>query len=245
MKSDPYFQRIFTNERYLKWDKIARTNDQISQGEYNLRKENSEGVDYVPQFIKMFENELTLRKNDPGSLDHVAAILYSIGAFSDDNLKNPVYVPRLDFNDVNIVNDEKDAKGKTKNYYVKSTGRLIMVIGKTAKRYNYNHIMNKVARKYIDMSIEKHPRDKLSPIGNNATKMQIILSIGNKPYRKAFQNIYQKVFNRPLGQMSQIMAHDVGTATASYLDKYKYTEEPKNDALEKINAQLKLNAAIL
>ena len=173
MKKDPYFQRIFTEERYKKWDKIARTNDQIHQGENNLRKESSSGTDYVPDFIKMFENELTLRNENPGSLDHVAAILYSIGAFSDDNLKNPVYVPRLDFNDVNIVDEEKDAKGKTENYYVKNTGRLIMVIGKTAQRYNYNHIMNKVARKYIDMSIEKNPRNQLSPIGNNSKKCVI------------------------------------------------------------------------
>jgi hypothetical protein len=101
-------------------------------------------------------------------------------------------VPRLDFNDVNIVDEEKDAKAKTKNYYVKGSGKLIMRIGKTDKRYNYSHIMNNVAKKYIDISIEKHPRDKLSPIGNNSSKMQEILGIGNKAYRKAFQNIYQK-----------------------------------------------------
>jgi hypothetical protein len=244
MKKDPYFQRIFTDERYQKWDKIARTNDQNYQGERNLKKQSASGTDYVPEFIKMFENELTLRKENPGSDEHVAAILYTIGAFSDDNLKTPVYVPRLDFNDVNIVQDEKDAKAKTKNYYVKGSGKLIMRIGKTDKRYNYSHIMNNVARKYINMSLEKHPRDKLSPIGNNSTKMNLILGIGNKPYRKAFQNIYSKIFKKPLGEMSDVMAHDVGTATASYLDKFEYTEEQRKKALEEINAQLKLNAAI-
>jgi hypothetical protein len=95
------------------------------------------------------------------------------------------------------------------------------------------------------MSIEKHPRDKLSPIGNNSTKMNFILGIGNKPYRKAFQNIYSKIFKKPLGEISQVMAHDVGTASASYLDKFKYTEEQRKKALEEINAQLQLNAAIL
>jgi len=104
--------------------------------------------------------------------------------------------------------------------------------------------MNKVSKKYIDMSLEKHPRDKLSPIGNNSKKMNLILGIGNKPYRKAFQNIYQKIFKVPLGEMSYVMAHDVGTATASYLDKFEYTEEQRKKALEEINAQLKLNAAI-
>jgi hypothetical protein len=152
MKFDVFYQHIFTEERYLNWDKIARTNDQSSQGESNLRKENSSGTDYVPQ---MFENELALRKENPGSNDHIAAILYTTGVFADDKLKIPRYVPRLDFNNVNIVENDTDAKGKTKNSYVKNTGRLIMVIGKTAKRYNYNHIMNKVARKYIDISIEK------------------------------------------------------------------------------------------
>ena len=44
--------------------------------------------------------------------------------------------------------------------------------------------------------------------------------------------------------MSDVMAHDVGTATASYLDKFEYTEEQRKKALEEINAQLKLNAAI-
>jgi hypothetical protein len=244
MKSDPYFTRIFTEERYQKWDKIARTNDQISQGQNNLKKQTSSGNDYVPEFIKIFENELTLRKNDPGSLDHVAAILYTIGAFCDDALTTPVYVPRLDFNDVTIVQDEKDAKAKTKNYYVKSSGKLIMRIGKTHKRYNYSHIMNNVVKKYIDMSLEKHPRDKLSPVGNNSSKMQEILGIGNKAYRKAFQNIYQKIFKVPLGEMSDVMAHDVGTATASYLDKFEYTEEQRKKALEEINAQLQKNAAI-
>jgi hypothetical protein len=135
-------------------------------GNDHKKKQSASGTDYVPEFIKMFENELTLRKENPGSLDHVAAILYTIGAFSDDALKTPVYVPRLDFNDVNIVDEEKDAKAKTKNYYVKSSGKLIMRIGKTDKRYNYSHIMNQVSKKYIDVSLEKHPRDKLSPIGN-------------------------------------------------------------------------------
>jgi hypothetical protein len=244
MKKDPYFQRIFTEERYQKWDRTARKNDQISQGENNKKKQSASGTDYVPDFIKMFENELKLRKENPGSLDHVAAILYTTGAFSDDALKTPVYVPRLDFIDVNIVDEEKDAKAKTKNYYVKGSGKLIMRIGKTDKRYNYSHIMNNVARKYINMSLEKHPRDKLSPIGNNSSKMQDILSIGNKGYRKAFQNIYQKIFKVPLGEMSDVMAHDLATAVASYLDKFEYTEEQRKKALEEINAQLKLNAAI-
>ena len=114
MKNDPYFQRIFTEERYLKWDKISRSNDQIHQGESNLKKQSSSGTDYVPEFIKMFENEMTLRKNNPGSDDHIAAILYTTGAFSDDNLQNPVYVPRLDFANVKIIDDEKDAKNKNK-----------------------------------------------------------------------------------------------------------------------------------
>jgi hypothetical protein len=244
MKKDPYFQRIFTEERYQNWDKIARKNDQISQGENNKKKQSSLGTDYVPEFIKMFENELTLRKNDPGSDEHVAAILYTIGAFSDDALKNPVYVPRLDFNDVNIVDEEKDAKAKTKNYYVKGSGKLIMRIGKTDKRYNYSHLMNNVAKKYIDMSLETHPRDKWSPIGNNSSKMQEILGIGNIAYRKAFQNIYQKIFKVPLGEMSDVMAHDLATAVASYLDKFEYTEEQRKKALEEINAQLQKNAAI-
>jgi hypothetical protein len=244
MKKDPYFQRIFTEERYQKWDKIARTNDQISQEQNNLKKQSASGMDYVPEFIKMFENEMTLRKNNPGSDDHIAAILYTIGAFSDDALKTPVYVPRLDFSSVYIVENDTDVKAKTKNYYVKNTGRLIMVIGKTDQRYKYNHIMNNVAKKYIDISIEKHPRNKLSPVGNNSKKMILILGIGNKPYRKAFQNIYSKIFKKPLGEMSDVMAHDVGTATASYLDKFKYREEQRKKALEEINDQLKLNAAI-
>jgi hypothetical protein len=243
MKSDPYFQRIFTDERYQKWDKIARSNDQNNQGERNLKKHSASGTDYVPDFIKMFENEMTLRKNVPGSLVHVAAILYTTGAFSDDALKTPVYVPRLDFKDVNIVDEEKDAKSKTKNYYVKSSGKLIMRIGKTDKRYNYSHIMNNVAKKYIDMSLEIHPRNKLSPI-NNSKKMNSILGIGNKPYRKAFQNIYQKIFKKPLGEMSDVMAHDLSTAVASYLDQFEYTEEQRKKALEEINNQLQKNAAI-
>jgi hypothetical protein len=94
------------------------------------------------------------------------------------------------------------------------------------------------------MSIEKHPRDKLSPVGNNAKKMNDILGIGNKPYRKAFQNIYQKKFKKPLGEMSQVLGHDVGTATASYLDKFKYTLEEQKKALEEINPQLQKNAEI-
>ena len=94
------------------------------------------------------------------------------------------------------------------------------------------------------MSLVKNPRDQLSPIGNKSTKMSDILGIGNKPYRKMFQNIYQKIFKKPLGEMSDVMAHDVGTATASYLDKFEYTPEEQKKALGEINAQLKLNAAI-
>ena len=60
-----------------------------------------------------------------------------------------------------------------------------------------------------------------------------------------FQNIYAKVFKKPpLGEMSQVMGHDVNTAVSSYLDKYEYTEEQRKIALAKINAQLKINATI-
>ena len=44
--------------------------------------------------------------------------------------------------------------------------------------------------------------------------------------------------------MSDVMAHDLATAVASYLDKFEYTEEQRKKALEEINAQLKLNATI-
>ena len=44
--------------------------------------------------------------------------------------------------------------------------------------------------------------------------------------------------------MSYVLGHDVNTAVSSYLDKFEYTEEQRKKALEEINAQLKLNAAI-
>ena len=127
---------------------------------------------------------------------------------------------------------------------MKKTGTLSMTEGKTFEVYSYKHVLNKISRKYIDLSISKNPRSQLSPLLNKVNKMQQVLGIGNKVYRKAFQNIYDKIFKIPLGKFSSVMAHDVATANASYLDSFVYSEKERKQKQKEINVQLRKNAVI-
>ena len=69
------------------------------------------------------------------------------------------------------------------------------------------------------------------------------IGIGNREFRKAFQNIYQKVFKTAIEKMSTPMAHDVDTAQNTYIDSYVYTEADRKIALNSIKAQIALNSS--
>jgi hypothetical protein len=69
------------------------------------------------------------------------------------------------------------------------------------------------------------------------------IGIGNREFRKAFQNIYQKVFKIAIEKMSNPMAHDVDTAQNTYMDSYVYTEPERIRALSAIKTQISLNAS--
>ena len=49
--------------------------------------------------------------------------------------------------------------------------------------------------------------------------------MSNRVYRKAFQNIYHKILNKPLASMSKPMAHTVDTASKDYLNNKEYTRD--------------------
>jgi hypothetical protein len=67
------------------------------------------------------------------------------------------------------------------------------------------------------------------------------ISVGNREYRKAFQNVYHKVFKVKIEQMSDPMGHDVDTALNTYMDSYTYTEPERKNALNAIKTQVALN----
>jgi hypothetical protein len=75
-----------------------------------------------------------------------------------------------------------------------------------------------------------------------STAVKKAIGIGNREYRRAFQNIYHKVFKVAIEKMSGPMAHDVDTGLATYMDSYVYTEVERKKSLSSIKAQIALNA---
>jgi hypothetical protein len=248
MKStvDTTYCAAFSENRYTIWDiKQRELNDMIQAKKITKRYSNA-GVDYVPSYIRMFENELYLRKHQPGSFEHVFAIMYTTAVFNNDALTGtPVYVPRLDFYDVHIMeSDEKEAINPLNNYYIMNSGRLVMNNLKTGDRYKHDHVLNTLSQKYIRLSLRMYPRTKLFPQPRDMLyKMtKKVLGIGNKEYRKAFQNIYEKVFQIPIQDMSKPLGHDVLNAQISYLDNYKYTDDEVKIYRIMIEKQVMFNA---
>ena len=71
------------------------------------------------------------------------------------------------------------------------------------------------------------------------------IGIGNREYRRAFQNIYDKIFKVAIEKMSAPFAHDLDTAQNTYMDSYVYTEAERKRALSAIKGQIGLNATII
>jgi len=244
---DP-FQKFLTDSRYKIWDRKQNEVSQLVKSSNNTRKEET-GIDHVPAFIKMFKNELELRAKSPGTVQHALAVMYTIGVYKDlSKLNEPTFVPRLDYDDVRLVDDDLQINTKTKaKWYNMKSGRLVVNDLKTDRFYTYDYKLNDMAKKYIDMYLlktKKKAGDKLFNLSSKkmpeAVKKSI--GIGNREYRKAFQNIYHKVFKVKIEQMSDPMGHDVDTAINTYMDSYTYTELDRANALAAIKTQVALNS---
>lgn len=242
------FQKFLGEERYKVWDRKQNEVGQLVKSSNNTRKETT-GIDYVPEFIQMFKNELDLRKKAPGTVKHAIGIVYTIGVFSNLNkLDQPTFIPRLDYDDVTLVDDDsKIDKTKKAKWYNMKTGRLVVNDLKTDRFYTYDHVLNNTSKKYIDMYITKTKKkvgDKLFKISSKKMPSEVksAIGIGNREYRKAFQNIYHKIFKVKIQDMSNPMGHDVDTALNTYMDSYSYTDAERKNALHEIQTQIALNA---
>jgi len=241
------FKKFLTEDRYKIWDRKQNGVAQLVKSINNTNKEEN-SVDYVPAFVNMFKQELQLRANSPGTVQHALAVMYSIGVYKNlSKLDDPTFIPRLDFDNVELVDDDAqiDFTKKAKWYNIK-TGRLLINDLKTDRFYTYDYKLNDTAKKYIDMYLlktKKNPGDKLFNLSSKKMPAAVknAIGVGNREYRKMFQNIYHKVFKVKIEQMSYPMGHDVDTAINTYMDSYIYTELDRANALTAIKTQLALN----
>jgi hypothetical protein len=241
------FQKFLTEARYKIWDKKQNNVSQEVKSVNNTNKEET-GIDYVPAFVNMFKQELELRANSPGTVQHALCVMYTVAVYKDlQKLDDPTFIPRLDYDDVQLVDDDSeiDSTAKRKYYNMKS-GRLVINELKTDRFYTYDYTLNETAKKYIDMYLLKTKKkvgDKLFNL--SAKKMpeavKKSIGVGNREYRKMFQNVYQKVFKLKIEKMSNPMGHDVDTALNTYLDSYTYTETERTNALAAVRTQIALN----
>jgi len=128
------------------------------------------------------------------------------------------------------------------------TGRLVMNDLKTDRFYVYDYTLNNTAKRYINTYLAKTKKkvgDKIFTLSSTKMSSDVkkAIGIGNREFRKAFQNIYQKVFKIAIEKMSNPMAHDVDTAQNTYMDSYVYTEPERIRALSAIKTQISLNAS--
>jgi hypothetical protein len=243
------FRQFLTEARYKVWDRKQNDVGQLVKASTKTRKETT-GVDYVPQFIKMFKNELELRAKFPGTVQHALAVMYTIAVYKDlSKLTEPTFIPRLDFDDVTLVDEDSQIDTtKKKNFYNMKTGRLVMNDLKTDRFYVYDYILNPTTQKYLNIYLTKSKKkvgDKIFTLSSTKMSSDVkkAIGIGNREFRKAFQNIYQKVFKIAIEKMSTPLGHDVDTAQNTYMDSYVYTEAERKRALNSIKTQIALNAS--
>jgi hypothetical protein len=242
------FQKFLTDARYKIWDRKQNEVSQLVKSSNNTRKEET-GIDHVPAFINMFKNELQLRSKSPGTVQHALAVVYTIGVYKNiSKLDDPTFIPRLDYDDVRLVDDDSQIDSTTKaKWYNLKTGRLLINDLKTDRFYTYDYTLNDTAKKYIDMYLLKTKKKAGEKLFNLSTKkmpeaVKKSIGVGNREYRKAFQNVYHKVFKVKIEQMSNPMGHDVDTAINTYMDSYTYTEPERKNALNAIKTQIALNS---
>jgi hypothetical protein len=242
------FKKFLTEDRYKIWDKKQNQVSQLVKSVNNTNKEET-GIDHVPAFINMFKQELQLRSKSPGTVQHALAVVYSIGVYKNlSKLDDPTFIPRLDYDDVRLVDDDSEINTTTKaKWYNMKNGRLVINDLKTDRFYTYDYTLNDTAKKYIDMYLLKTKKKVADKLFNLSSKkmpeaVKKSIGIGNREYRKMFQNIYHKVFKVKIEQMSDPMGHDVDTAINTYMDSYTYTEPERKNALNAIKTQVALNA---
>ena len=246
---DADFKAMLGVSRYRFWDKQGKTGDAEQQSAKRDKREENK-IDYHQQFLKMFQLERKWRDTEPGSDRHVMSLLYTLGAYSSNSLdpKSLTRVSRIDFTNVYLIeNDTQASTGKDTYNWV--NGRLILVPTKTRDNYDYNYILPTLVQKYIKMNVELRPVGAAKQKLFKMNKAQLIkladgaLGIGNRIYRKMWQNLVDKVFGVPsLAEMSAVMAHSVVSAEASYLNNQKYTPAEKLEILEKLKSQLAASA---
>jgi hypothetical protein len=243
------FQKFLTEARYKVWDRKQNDVGQLVKASTKTRKETT-GVDYVPQFIKMFKNELELRAKSPGTVQHALAVMYTIAVYKNlSKINEPTFIPRLDFDDVTLVdNDSQIDLTKKKNFYNMAEGRLVMNDLKTDRFYTYDFVLNPTTQKFLNIYLTKTKKkvgDKMFTLSSTkmSTDVKKAISISNREYRRAFQNIYHKIFKVAIEKMSAPMAHDLDTAQNTYMDSYVYTEAERNRAVSAIKSQIGLNAS--
>jgi hypothetical protein len=127
------------------------------------------------------------------------------------------------------------------------SGRLVVNDLKTDRFYTYDYTLNDTAKRQIDLYLTKTKKkvgDKLFNLSSKKMPEAVknAIAVGNREYRKMFQNIYHKVFKVKIEQMSDPMGHDVDTAINTYMDSYTYTESERMNALNAVRAQVALNA---
>jgi len=227
------FSMFLTKPRRDNLHNASFETDQTYRSNRINEKEEDE-TDYMDDFINIFEKELTLRKTEPSSIDHIMSVIYTIGAYSSQSLEsgNLMYVPRIDeLVDIKLVKDDKEMTSDTQNYYNYDTGRLVINSLKTDNNsiFKYDHVINPLASKYIKINILRRTpkkRDSLFPFTKQTIELKIRKNVlPNRIYRKAFQNIYHKILNKPLASMSKPMAHTVDTSNKDYLNNKEYTRD--------------------
>jgi hypothetical protein len=126
------------------------------------------------------------------------------------------------------------------------SGRLVINDLKTDRFYTYDYTLNDTAKRQIDLYLTKNKKKAGEKFFNLSTKkmpeaVKNAVGIGNREYRKMFQNVYHKVFKLKIEKMSNPMGHDVDTALNTYMDSYIYTELERVNALNAIKTQVALN----
>ena len=204
--------------------RVIKDNLKVKQKE----KENEERENDI-DWEEILELKNNLNRSNVNQTDRIIYMIYTELGF----------VPRNDFTPMKIV-DKKSEVDDDYNYYVRSTGEIILNQYKTRTRYGVITEklpqLNKLLDKHQEWLFESKDGD---PISENALQKKITatfkkLSAGKKITINTLRRSYATfIKNKPLKERTEI-AHRMGHSSETNKDKYALDKDAK-ERIEKLD----------
>jgi hypothetical protein len=205
---EPIRRLVPTQNRNILNRRAASESTRQEAKKIEVNQQRDRETDWVAEYDKMVQHE--------ANTDELKAIkkLYIDGVYNDKGVLT--MIPRSYFYDTVVVQNQKNID-KSMNYYVKSSGTLIINSYKTSKQYGtIKYRLPKAVRATLNKYIGAKPR--LFGSQNETTmlnKVRESLGVGIDDYRRIMKNKAQRD-GYSVEAIAKAMAHQPTTGKVSY-----------------------------